>query len=114
MGCPISRALFAREVGVPEVNANLTVYVAGQPYGTVSVMLLLLVSLPAVALTIIVDVPAGVPLTGICVVVPLHPGCNRSNPNSAHAKNTPRMRRRRCPPTPAPSRVNPGIASQIA
>lgn len=64
-------------------------------------------------MTVIVKLPAGVPLGGACVVVWLHAGMNKSS-----AKTIPSMPiailRRRPLRRPIPKNANPGIASQIA
>lgn len=96
-------------------KANLRAKMAAEGYGTESVMVWLLVSLPDVAVTVIVELPGGVPLTGACVVWPLHAGNSRSSANITHRDSIPAIRLRRpFPPIPTNSRLNPGTINQIA
>jgi len=82
-------------------------------YGTVSVMFWLFELVPDDAVTVIVYVPAGVPLTGVCVVLWLQAGKSRSNAKIVQSMDIPTtLRRRRSPPIP--KNAIPGITSQNA
>ena len=77
--------------------------------------MVLLVSLPEVAVMVSVEVPAGVPVDGTCVVPWLQAGSRRSKENIAQKAMIPRMRRRLRPlAVPRPSSAIPGIHSHTA
>ena len=82
-------------------------------YGTVSVMFWLFELVPDDAVTVIVYVPAGVPLTGVCVVLWLHAGNSKSKAKIVQSMVTPTILRRRRS-LPIPRIAIPGIANQNA
>ena len=84
-----------------------------QFYGTLRVIGWLLESVPEDAVTVIVYVPAGVPFTGVWVVLWLQAGTNKRNAKIMHSMVTPTIFRRRRS-LPIPRKASPGIASQNA
>ena len=63
--------------------------------------------------TVMVYVPAGVPLTGVCVVLWLHAGTSRSKAKIMQSMEIPTILRRRRS-LPIPRKASPGIANQSA
>lgn len=64
-------------------------------------------------MTVIVKLPAGVPLAGGCVAEWLHAGMNKSSARTMPSMPIAILRRRPLR-RPKPKNANPGIASQIA
>lgn len=86
----------------------------GNPYGTFSVIVWLFEFVPEAAVTVIVYVPAGVPLGGVWVDPWLHDGRKKSEPSTMQSRNIPAIFfRRRLLPNP-PINAQPGTISHSA
>src|SRR5580704_12785006 len=87
-----------------------------QHYGvTVTWNVLLVLNEPDVAVTVMVEVPEGVPLAGGCVLLPLlHEGRTRISPEASNSASSPNHRFDRLLPLPKLNRAIPGIISQKA